>query len=210
MRDVETSDLINKQSWLCLVSALCLGIFHDFSLFVLSHTGYQSQLLWAWNSFIQNAHPAHLQHTSYPRSLTLAAALTEDRTNNIPVYMTDTNTGSPGSRTPIRSPASTGMISGRSSGAASPIRVEDLQRTMSTFNSRTAERPTDHRTKPRGEKSVRDIEMGTKALMVEFRLPIQWWPKAMESCRQSKNLWPSLDERTRSRPSRMRSRLSEK
>ena len=50
--------------------------------------------------------------------------------------------------------------------------------------------PTDHRTKPRGETSVRDIEMGTKALMVEFRLPVQWWPKAMESCRQSKNLWP--------------------
>eukprot|EP01052_Picozoa_sp_SAG31_P043472 SAG31_NODE_7251_length_1742_cov_1.562386_2_plen_139_part_00 len=32
--------------------------------------------------------------------------------------------------------------------------------------------------------------MGTKAIMVEFRLPLQWWAKAMESCRQCKNLWP--------------------
>ena len=50
--------------------------------------------------------------------------------------------------------------------------------------------PSDHRKKPRGEKSVRDMEMGCKALMVEFRLPIQWWPEAMESARQAKNLWP--------------------
>eukprot|EP01052_Picozoa_sp_SAG31_P024474 SAG31_NODE_2084_length_6489_cov_7.773239_9_plen_111_part_00 len=32
--------------------------------------------------------------------------------------------------------------------------------------------------------------MGMKALMVEYRLPIQWWPRAMESMRTGKNLWP--------------------
>eukprot|EP01052_Picozoa_sp_SAG31_P074522 SAG31_NODE_33650_length_341_cov_0.983471_1_plen_113_part_11 len=31
-----------------------------------------------------------------------------------------------------------------------------------------------------------------KALMVEFRLPIQWWDLAMESMRLGKNLWPMV------------------
>ena len=55
--------------------------------------------------------------------------------------MADLSTGSAGSRTPTRSPASPGMISGRNPGSNSPIRVEDLQRTMSKFTSRTADRP---------------------------------------------------------------------
>eukprot|EP01052_Picozoa_sp_SAG31_P041852 SAG31_NODE_6463_length_2007_cov_1.937631_2_plen_338_part_00 len=50
--------------------------------------------------------------------------------------------------------------------------------------------PTDHRKKPRGEKSIRDFEMGTKALMVQYRLPIQMWVEAMESQKDAKNLWP--------------------
>ena len=48
--------------------------------------------------------------------------------------------------------------------------------------------PTDHRKKARGEKSIRDCEMGTKALMVQHRLPIQMWPEAMESSTKGKRI----------------------
>ena len=50
--------------------------------------------------------------------------------------------------------------------------------------------PTDSRKKARGEKSIRDAEMAMKALMVEYRLPIQWWPLALMSARDSRRLWP--------------------
>ena len=51
--------------------------------------------------------------------------------------------------------------------------------------------PDDKRTNAHAETSVRIIEMGTKAIMMEKGLPIEWWQEAADQAAELRNLHPS-------------------
>ena len=50
--------------------------------------------------------------------------------------------------------------------------------------------PTNKNKMAMGEKMIQDDEKATKALMVQFRLPIQYWDFAMASALEARRLFP--------------------